>query len=68
MERKALKRVLSYVKQTASPGSLHETVCSGLVHWDDPEGWDGMGEGLRMGKKKVGVLMNNLRTKRSKPL
>ena len=68
MERIALKRVLSYVKQTASPGSLHETGCSGLVHWDDPEGWDGMGEGLRMGKKKVVVLMNNLRTKRSKPL
>ena len=22
------------------PGSMHETVCSGLVHWDDPEGWD----------------------------
>ena len=30
--------VLSYVKQIASPGSMHETVCSGLVHWDDPEG------------------------------
>ena len=23
--------------------------CSGLVHWDDPEGWDGEGEGFRMG-------------------
>ena len=21
--------------------SMHETGCSGLVHWDDPEGWDG---------------------------
>ena len=20
---------------------VHETGCSGLVHWDDPEGWDG---------------------------
>ena len=19
--------------------------CSGLVHWDDPEGWDGEGDG-----------------------
>ena len=19
---------------------MHETRCSGLVHWDDPEGWD----------------------------
>ena len=22
---------------------MHETECSGLVHWDDPEGWDGEG-------------------------
>ena len=21
--------------------SMHETGCWGLVHWDDPEGWDG---------------------------
>ena len=19
---------------------MHETGCSGLMHWDDPEGWD----------------------------
>ena len=36
---------LSYVKWIASPGSMHETGCSGLVHWDDPEGWDGEGGG-----------------------
>ena len=24
-----------------SPGLMHEAGCSGLVHWDDPEGWDG---------------------------
>ena len=30
--------ILSYEKQIASPGSMHETGCSGLVHWDDPEG------------------------------
>ena len=23
--------------------------CSGLVHWDDPEGWDGEGGEFRMG-------------------
>ena len=34
----------------ASPGSMHETGCSGLVHWDDPEGWDGEGGGFQMGK------------------
>ena len=28
------------MKQIASPGSMNETGCSGLVHWDDPEGWD----------------------------
>ena len=37
--------ILSYVKQIASPGLMHETGCSGLVNWDDPEGWDGEGEG-----------------------
>ena len=38
--------ILSYVKQTSSPGSMHETGCSGLVHGDDPEGWDGEGGGM----------------------
>ena len=37
--------ILSYVKRIASPGSMHETRCSGLVCWDDPEGWDGEGGG-----------------------
>ena len=41
--------IISYVKQIASPGSMHETRCSGLVHWDDPEGWDGEGGGRGMG-------------------
>ena len=40
--------ILSYVKQIASPGSMHETGCSGLVHWDDPEGWDTEGGGSRV--------------------
>ena len=34
---------LSYVKRITSPGSMHDTGCLGLVHWDDPEGWDGEG-------------------------
>ena len=37
--------ILSYVKRIAGPGLMHETGCSGLVHWDDPEGWDGEGRG-----------------------
>ena len=36
---------ISYVKRIASPGLMHDTRCSGLVHWDDPEGWDGEGGG-----------------------
>ena len=35
-------RILPYVKQIASPGSMHET---GPVHWDDSEGWHGEGGG-----------------------
>ena len=44
--------ILSYVKQIASPGLMHETGCSGLVHWDDPEGWDGEegGRGIQDGE------------------
>ena len=44
--------ILSYVEQIASPGSMHETGCSGLVHWDDPEGWDGeeIGRGVQDGE------------------
>ena len=37
--------ILPYVKYITSPGSVHETGCLGLVHWDDPEGWDGEGGG-----------------------
>ena len=37
--------ILSYMKQIASQGLINETGCSGLVHWDDSEGWDGEGGG-----------------------
>ena len=40
-----IETYISYVKQIASPGSMHDTGCSELVHWDDPEGWDGEGRG-----------------------
>ena len=40
---------LSHVKRIASAGSMYDTGCSGLVHWDDPEGWDGEGGGFRIG-------------------
>ena len=39
--------IISYVKRIASPGLMHDTGFSGLVHWDDPEGWyeEGVGRG-----------------------
>ena len=39
---------ISCKKQVASPGSMHDTRCLGLVHWDDPEGWYGEGAGRRV--------------------
>ena len=38
-------RELPYVKQIASPGSMHETRRTGLEHGEDPDGWDGEGGG-----------------------
>ena len=37
--------LISYMKLIASPGLMDNTGCLGLVHWDDPEGWDGEGGG-----------------------
>ena len=37
--------ILSYVKWIASPSSMYNTGCSGLMHWEDSEGWDGEGGG-----------------------
>ena len=39
---------ISCMKWVASPGSIHNTGCLGLVHWDDPEGWYGEGGGRRV--------------------
>ena len=37
--------IISYKKRVASPGSIQDTGCLGLVHWDEPEGWYGEGGG-----------------------
>ena len=37
--------IISYKKRITSPGSMQDTGCLGLVHWDDPEGWHGEGGG-----------------------
>ena len=41
--------IISYMKRIASPGSMQDTGCSGLVHWDDPEGWYSEGGGRGSG-------------------
>ena len=40
---------ISYMKRVTSPGSMQDTGCLGLVHWDDPEGWyrEGGGRGVQ---------------------
>ena len=40
--------IISYMKQVASPGSMHDTGCLGLVPWDNPEGWYREGGGRRV--------------------
>ena len=40
--------IISYMKRVASPGSMHDTGCLGLVQWDYPEGWYGEGGGRRV--------------------
>ena len=39
---------ISCMKRDASLGSMHDTGCLGLVHWEDPEGWYGEGGGRRV--------------------
>ena len=41
-------RMVSYMKRVTSPGSVQDTGCLGLVHWDDPAGWYGEGGGRRV--------------------
>ena len=40
--------IISYMKCVISPGSMHDSGCLGLVHWDDPEGWYGEGRVRRV--------------------
>ena len=49
--------IISCMKQAASPGSMHDTGCLGLMHWDAQR--DGMGReeggGFRMGNTCIPV-------------
>ena len=49
---------ISCMKRVASPGSMHDTGCLGLVHWDDPEGCYGgkEGGGFRIGNTCIRVV------------
>ena len=47
--------IISCMKRVASPGSMHNTGCLGLVHWDDPEGGYGEGGGFRTGNTCIPV-------------
>ena len=47
--------IISYKKQIASSGLMHDTGSSGLMHWDDPEEWYGEGGGFRMGNTCIPV-------------
>ena len=44
--------IILYKRQIASPGSMHDTGCLGLVHWDNSEGWyeEGGGRGVQDGE------------------
>ena len=48
----SIETCILYVKQIASPGLMPKTGCSGLLYWDDPEGWDGErgGRGVQDGE------------------
>ena len=46
---------ISCMKRVASPGSMHETGCLGLVHWDNPEGEYGEGGGRRLRMGNTGI-------------
>ena len=41
--------ILPYVKQMTSASPMHEAEHSKLVHWDNPEGWNGEGSGRWQG-------------------
>ena len=50
--------IISCMKRDASPGSMHDTRCLGLVHWDDSEGWyrERGGRRVQMGNTCVPVV------------
>ena len=63
--------IISYMKWIVSPGSMHDTGCLGLVHWDDPggmvrggksEGGSGWGTCVYLWQIHVDVWQNQYNT------
>ena len=54
---------MSCMKRDASPGSMHDAGCLGMVYWDDPEGWYGEGGGRRV---QDGFSFKNLEKKKKR--
>ena len=50
-----LKFLFSFLILKNMYENKHDTGCLGLVHWDDPEGWNGEGGGFRMGNTCIPV-------------
>ena len=48
---------ISYMKQITSPGSMQDTGRLGLVHWDDPEGWYGEGDGREFQREEMYIYL-----------
>ena len=59
--------IISHMKRIASPGSMHDPGCLGLVHWDDPEGWYGEGGRGSVWRKKKKKENNKFSFKNQPP-
>ena len=57
---------MSCMKRDASPGSMHDAGCLGLVHWDNSEGWYGEGGGRRVYFQKFLLVKNKNKNKKKK--
>ena len=51
--------IISYMKQVASPGSMYDTGCLGLVHWDDKHNVLKMNSHLR--KHNTMLILENIK-------
>ena len=57
---------MSCMKRDASPGSMHDAGCLGLLHWDDPEGWyrEGGGRMVQDGEHTYNFFKLKLKKKK----